>query len=76
MTLVKAYFTGGNIVGAYRHRVEDLSEILIMLHQIKEKLVDQQTPDISLFWNLYQRFSEASLFGNYCTTTANAVFVQ
>ena len=76
MTVVKAYFTAGNILGAYQQRVEHLSEILIILHQIKEKLTDQQTPDISLVWNLYQRFSEASLFGNYCTITANAVFAQ
>ncbi|UCH94990.1 MAG: hypothetical protein JSV88_32705 [Candidatus Aminicenantes bacterium] len=74
MTVVKAYFTGGNILGAYQQRLEHLGDILVTLHQIKEKLTDRQSPDISLAWKLFQRFSEASLFGNYCTVTANAVF--
>lgn len=73
MAVVKAYFSGGNIVGVYRQNVEYLGEILITLHLIKDKLTADLLPDISLSWQLLQQFSHASLFGNYCTLTATAI---
>ena len=73
MTMVKAYFSGGNIVGVYQQYVEYLGEILITLHLIKDKLTADLLPDISLSWQLLQQFSQASLFGNYCTITAAAI---
>ena len=73
MTMVKAYFSGGNIVGVYQQYVEYLGEILITLHLIKDKLNADLLPDISLSWQLLQQFSQASLFGNYCTITATAI---
>jgi hypothetical protein len=76
MVLVKSYFSGGNILGAYRQNLDHIGEILITLEQIKEKLTANQLPDISLFWQLTQQFSKASLFGNYCTMTAAAIFAQ
>lgn len=76
MVLVKAYFSGGNIMGAYRQNVDHISGILTILEQIKEKLTAGQSPDVSLFWQLSRQFSKASLFGNYCTMTAAAVFAQ
>jgi len=73
MVVVKAYFSGGNIVGVYQQYVEYLGEILITLHLIKDKLTVDLLPDISLSWQLLQQFSHASLFGNYCTITATAI---
>jgi hypothetical protein len=74
MAVVKAYFSGGNIIGVYRQYVEYLGEILITLHLIDDKLSADLLPDISLSWQLLQQFSRASLFGNYCTLTATAIF--
>lgn len=74
MVVVKAYFSGGNIVGVYQQYVEYLGEILITLHLIKDRLTAGLLPDISLSWQLLQQFSLTSLFGNYCTMTATAVF--
>lgn len=76
MAVVKAYFSGGNIIGVYQQYVEYLGEILITLHLIKDKLTSDLLPDVSLSWQLLQQFSHASLFGNYCTITAAAVFGQ
>jgi hypothetical protein len=73
MTEVKAYFSGGNIIGVYRQYVEYLGEILITLHLIKDKLTANLLPDLSLSWKLLQQFSHASLFGNYSTVTARAI---
>jgi hypothetical protein len=73
MTVVKAYFSGGNIIGVYQQYVEYLGEILITLHLIKDKLTAYLLPDVSLSWQLLQQFSHASLFGNYCTLTATAI---
>ena len=73
MAVVKAYFSGGNIVGVYQQYVEYLGEILITLHLIKDKLTADLLPDVSLSWQLLQQFSYASLFGNYCTLTATAI---
>ena len=73
MAVVKAYFSGGNIVGVYQQYVEYLGEILITSHLIKDKLTADLLPDVSLSWQLLQQFSNASLFGNYCTLTATAI---
>lgn len=74
MALVKAYFSTGDIPGAYRQNVEHLSDIRVILIQIKEKLFQGQSPEVALYWLLSQRFAQASLFGNYCTVTATSVF--
>ncbi|MCP5054010.1 MAG: hypothetical protein GY940_42975 [bacterium] len=76
MVTVKAYFSGGNILGAYQQNVDYISETLATLRQIKEKVAAGQLPDVSLFWQLTQQLSETALFGNYCTMTASEVFAQ
>lgn len=73
MVVVKAYFSGGNIIGIYQQYVEYLGEILLTLHLIKDKLSADLLPHVSLYWQLLQQFSHASLFGNYCTLTATAI---
>jgi hypothetical protein len=73
MTMVKAYFSTGNIVGVYQQYVEYLGDILITLHLIKDRLTADHLPGIPLSWQLLQQFSQASLFGNYCTITAAAI---
>jgi hypothetical protein len=76
MTSVTAYFIAGNILGTYQQQVEYIDDMLLTLVPIKEKLAASQLPDISLLWRLVQQFSTSSLFGNYCTMTARAVFTQ
>ncbi|NIM14969.1 MAG: hypothetical protein GTO45_23635 [Candidatus Aminicenantes bacterium] len=76
MALVKAYFSEGNILGTYQQQVEYIDDILLTLVPIKEKLAANQLPDIYLLWQLLQQFSESSLFGNYCTMTAQTILSQ
>ncbi|MCK4764155.1 MAG: hypothetical protein KAW12_18290 [Candidatus Aminicenantes bacterium] len=73
MTAVKSYFSAGDILGAYQENIDNIDGILTVLQQIREKLKENETPDIELFWNLLQRFTRTALFGNYCTMTAAAV---
>lgn len=73
MALVKSYLSAGNILGAYQENVNNIGKILATLETIKEKIEVNITPDISLFWHLLQQFSQAALFGNYCTATAAAI---
>ena len=74
MEVVNAYFSGGNILGVYQQNVEYLGEILIGLNLVAEKCAAQQSPDLSLLWQLLQQFAKTALFGNYCTVTASTVF--
>lgn len=76
MAQVKSYLASGDILGAYRENIAKISGILELLVQIREKLQADGTAEISLVWQLLQRFSEAALFGNYCTIAASAVFNQ
>jgi hypothetical protein len=76
MFLVKAYFAGGNIVGAYQQNIDLISEVLITLEQIKGMLDNQKRPDVQLAWTLTQKISKAALFGSYSTMTAQDVFAQ
>lgn len=76
MASVKAYFSEGNILGTYWQQVEYIDDILLTLVPIKEKLTAGQLPDVSRLWQVVQQFSTSSLFGNYCTMTAQAVFAQ
>ncbi len=73
MTLVKSYLAAGNIIGAYQENMNNIGKILATLETIKEKIEVNITPDISLFWQLLQQFSQAALFGNYCTAAAAAI---
>jgi hypothetical protein len=73
MAVVKSYLSAGNILGAYQENVNNIGKILATMETIKEKIEVNITPDISLFWQLLQQFSQAALFGNYCTATAAAI---
>ncbi len=74
LSLVKSYLSAGDILGAYQKNVDSINDILSLLLQIRGKFQADETPDISQFWKLLHRFSEAALFGNYCTITAAAIF--
>jgi hypothetical protein len=76
MSLVKAYFSSGNILGAYRQNADNIAAILVTLQQVKERLAAGLQPDVSLFWQISQQFALTSLFGSYCTMTAQSVFKQ
>ncbi len=76
MSTVRAYFSTGDILGAYQQNVDNINAILLTLSRIKTELESGQLPSKPLIWLLLQQFSKASIFGNYCTVTAQAVFDQ
>lgn len=76
MVTVKAYFSVGNIVGVYQQNVDSLNDILVTLVMVKDKLEAGKMPEKFLLWQLFQQFSQAALFGNYCTVTAENVLAK
>ncbi len=76
MVLVRAYLACGNVLGAYQQNADNIANIYMTLYHIREMLVNHRVPEVELFSKLVQQLAESSLFGNYCTTTATAVFAQ
>lgn len=74
MNLVAAYLGAGDILGAYGKNLDHIDAILVLLGQMKKTLAAGDIPELSMFWGLLQDFSQASLFGNYCTLAAREVF--
>lgn len=73
MSTVKSHLSTGDVLGVYRENVDNIAAILSTLQFIKGKIEMDAAPDISLYWQLLQRFSYAALYGNYCTMTAAEV---
>jgi hypothetical protein len=71
---VQSYMQTGDILGLYQQNIDNLTGILNTLYTIKDNLKKGLKPDIKVFWNLMQQISESSLFGNYSTVIATAVF--
>ena len=70
---VQSYMQSGDILGIYQQNIDNLTGILNTLYTIKDNLKKGLRPEIELFWNLMQKISESSLFGNYSTVIATAV---
>lgn len=67
---VKAYFAGGNILGAYQRNIDNITSVNVTLGLIRKDLAEGKMPRIKTIWKLLQQDSIATLFGNYCTVTA------
>lgn len=67
------YFTTGDIIGFYQIMLNDLEEISIKLHSIKNQLEINSQPSLEEFWLLLQKNSETILLGNYATLVFNSL---
>jgi hypothetical protein len=65
--VVKNYLMKGDILGVYRHNINNIDGLLNVLYSIREKLKANIKPEISAFWFLLERYAENALFGNYAS---------
>jgi hypothetical protein len=71
---VTYYLKRCDVVGLYRKNIETIDEIIELLKIIRDSLGNNEKPEISTFWTLMQKFSNAALFGNYSTVLSNKAF--
>jgi hypothetical protein len=71
--IVKGYLIKGDVLGVYRHNLDNIDGILTTLSSIRDQVKIGKKPDISIFWNLLQQYSEATLFGNYSTVIGRQI---
>ena len=74
--IVKSYLIKGDVLGVYRHNLDNIDGILTTLSSIRDQVKIGTKPDISSFWKLLQQYSEAALFGNYSTVIGTGVLTQ
>jgi hypothetical protein len=67
MSKVKPFLSNGDVTGFYNQLITDISEIIELMTAIRGELSKNIKPDNSLYWELLQKISEATLFGNYGT---------
>ncbi len=72
---VKGYLSKGDVLGLYRRHLEKLNDILDSLKLISNDLGKGIKSDITLYWAVYQKFSETALFGNYSTVLSRKAFL-
>jgi len=65
--IVKGYLINADILGVYKHSINNINELLNILYLIRDKVKVNEKPDISTCWMLLQKYSDATLFGNYST---------
>ena len=65
--MVKGYLINADILGVYKHSIDNIDELLTILYSIRDKVKVNEKPGISIFWTLLHQYSETTLFGNYST---------
>lgn len=65
--IVKGYLINADILGVYKHSIDNIDELLTILYSIRDKVKVNEKPGISTFWTLLHQYSETTLFGNYST---------
>jgi hypothetical protein len=62
---VEDYLRKGNITGVFKYKHAGLNDILALLTTVKSEIDQNRLPDLSLFWQLNEKFAGLSLFGSY-----------
>jgi hypothetical protein len=70
---VKNYLNSGDIIGIYNENITNIEGILEILYKIRNDLKENNKPGIETAWQLFQKMSKASLFGNYATVIGTTV---
>ncbi len=71
--VVKNYLKSFDVIGIYQHNIDNLKGILTTINTIRENLNSATKPNVNIYWNLIQQFSEATLFSNYATIMGSSV---
>lgn len=64
---VKGFLENGDVIGYYKEIVDELDGMMDILTDMEKGLQNRVKPSLPVFWNLLQKLSELTLFGNYGT---------
>ena len=73
---VKCFLKNGDVIGIYQEVANRVEELTATLKVVEKNLQDNVKPQISTVWELLQKSSDLTLFGNYATVMATAAFGQ
>ncbi|MDQ1354929.1 MAG: hypothetical protein QG657_5238 [Acidobacteriota bacterium] len=73
---VKCFLKSGDVIGIYQEVAYRIEEVTTTLKVVEKNLQNNVKPQISTVWELLQKFSDLTLFGNYATVMAMAAFGQ
>ncbi len=74
MGKVKGYLSKGNVIGLYNKIASDIDDLTVRLNNIKAQLESGTAPQMPELWELLQKFTETTLFGNYATMSGQTAF--
>ena len=74
MAKVKGYLKNGNVTGFYDRIASDIEELTVQLNEIKGQLESGTAPEMPVLWDLLQKFTDTTLFGNYATMSGQTAF--
>jgi len=62
---VNGFLSSGDVTGSYNKMFTDITNILERLRSLKQGIYDNTFPQISIIWELNQKYSNALFFGQY-----------
>lgn len=71
---VKGFLQVSDVIGLYRRNIERIDDIISVLKRICEDLEKGVKSDVTLYWEVLQKYSETALFGNYATVLSREAF--
>lgn len=71
---VKSYLKNGDVIGFYQEVADELDGLMVILTDMEKSLQDSIKPSLTVFWNLLQKLTELTLFGNYGTVMGQTAF--
>jgi hypothetical protein len=74
MGKVKGYLKNGNVIGFYNRVADDIEELTVRLNEVKGQLESGIAPEMPVLWELLQKFSDTTMFGNYATMSGQSAF--
>lgn len=73
---VKCFLKNGDVIGLYQEVANRVEDLIVTLKVVEKALQGGVKPQISIVWELLQKSSDLTLFGNYATVMATAAFGQ
>jgi hypothetical protein len=71
---VKGFLKNGDVTGFYQEAADQLETLTVTLKDIEKGLQDNLKPKVPTLWDLVQKLSELTLFGNYGTVMGQTAF--
>jgi hypothetical protein len=71
---VKGFLKNGDVTGFYQEAADRLETLTVTLKDIEKSLQDNLKPKVPTLWDLVQKLSQLTLFGNYGTVMGQTAF--